>query len=803
MKKIFHFLMLFATGLLALSCSEKETEATIEAREAQTFAHSLSVINENYYELLVLNELSEPVTVASTNNLPYWLSVEAQEGVNKNGHPVLKLNVQKEDGMQEERQIEGTVTLSTGDIISLTVKQGSDLPTGLNDGDVLTSCNTEFEADWASCKNISLVTSYVDVNGRTQVTTTEVALPWAQDDLPQEWLPEDEAQCMVINKDQWELVFNLTGIESRPNYNYFGMYNKYSGQLRIFYYMDEAHMPASVANDHMWALNFSDDLAEYPIFRYGVPYNVSISTPYKQAVGYPNIQYMTSATTSQMSSQGKVIPRIGWWAYDVDMSQLRPKTLASRGGYITPGMLLFAQDNVFLNSIMHGDIQGSITGKIDLYGLLPAKVNKAGLAFTDIFGISSSFLGAGAMGTWFAGKAAEDGVGQFVQGGAMAVLNMFGMMSSQINPGSISKDDKKNLGQIQLQAHLNLNAEMETQGTIGGERSTNIASPKISSKYFKAGTHFGEGVWNIQNTPIIYVLGDAFWSDVKNFLTYAKGEETDASGKVIRTYYKTLKDPGLVNMRMVSFMDPTSIGNILLNNNVYDANAPMEVNQSFGVYPGSKAGYTKGFREGLGVNQYTDPISDGVFNTSENNKFVTVQRPVDDDLFKYYIPEEYSSIMAPRLSQQLDPTNVNLARQFFGPSMYFYKVNPGVNEVDQVQYVADPQIKLPYVVKDQPDKKNMEKKPEKRAKDYFLYDPDYVDWVTTVSLRIEQGERIYIMNRQFMPEVKVISYKDMPALIEQMKARKGQIPSNMTYLNCDEMIDRIQRYYDAIKEAVK
>lgn len=803
MKKIFHFLILFATGLLALSCSETETEATTEAREAQTFAHSLSVINENYYELLVLNELSEPVTVASTNNLPYWLSVEAQEGVNKNGHPVLKLNVKKEDGMQEERQIEGTITLSTGDIISLTVKQGSDLPTGFNDGGVLASCNTEFEADWASCKNISLVTSYVDVNGRTQVTTTEVALPWAQDDLPQEWLPEDEAQCMVINKDQWELVFNLTGIESRPNYNYFGMYNKYNGQLRIFYYMDEAHMPASVANDHMWALNFSDDLAEYPIFRYGVPYNVSISTPYKQAVGYPNIQYMTSATTSQMSSQGKVIPRIGWWAYDVDMSQLRPKTLASRGGYITPGMLLFAQDNVFLNSIMHGDIQGSITGKIDLYGLLPAKVNKAGLAFTDIFGISSSFLGAGAMGTWFAGKAAEDGVGQFVQGGAMAVLNMFGMMSSQINPGSISKNDKKNLGNIQLQAHLNLNAEMETQGTIGGERSTNIASPKISSKYFKAGTHFGEGVWNIQNTPIIYVLGDAFWSDAKNFLTYAKGEETDASGKVIRTYYKTLKDPGILNMRMVSFMDPTSIGNVLLNNNVYDANAPMEVNQSFGVYPGSKAGYTKGFREGLGVNQYTDPISDGVFNTSENNKFVTVQRPVDDDLFKYYIPEEYSSIMAPRLSQQLDPTNVNLARQFFGPSMYFYKVNPGVNEVDQVQYVADPQVKLPYAVRDQPDEDNMKKKPEKRAKDYFLYDPDYVDWVTTVSLRIEQGERIYIMNRQFMPEVKVISYKDMPALIEQMKARKGQIPSNMTYLNCDEMIDRIQRYYDAIKEAVK
>ena len=799
MKKIFNILMLFTASLLVLSCSEDETEAI---REAKTYAHALSVINEDYYELLVLNELSEPVTVASVNNLPYWLSVEAQEGVNKNGHPVLKLNVKKEDGMQEERQIEGTVTLSTGDIISLTVKQGSDLPTGLNDGDVLTSSNTEFEADWASCKSISLVTSYVDVNGRTQVTTTEVALPWAQDALPQEWLPEDEAQCMVINKDQWELVFNLTGIESRPNYNYFGMYNKYSGQLRIFYYMDEAHMPASDANDHMWSLNFSDDLAEYPIFRYGVPYNVSISMAYKQAVGYPNIQYMTSATTSQMSHQGKVIPRIGWWAYDIDMSQLRPKTLASRGGYITPGMLLFAQDNVFLNSIMHGDIEGSISGKIDLYGLLPAKVNKAGLAFTDIFGIASSFCGAGGMSALFAGSATNK-AGPLAQGGILAGLTMGGMMASQINPGSIDDDDKENLGKIQLQAQLNLNAEMETQGTIGGERSTNIASPKISSKYFKAGTHFGEGVWNIQNPPVIYVLGDAFWSDAKNFLAYAKGEELDASGKVIRTYYKTLKDPGLVNMRMVSFMDPTSIGNVLLNNNVYDANAPVEVNQSFGVYPGASVGYTKGYREGLGVQQQTSPISDAAFNTALNNKFVLVQRPVDDDLFKYDVPEEYSSIMAPRLSQQVDPTNANLARQFFGPSTYFYKVNPSVKEVDQVHYVADPQVKLPYAVKDQPDENNMKKDPEDRAKDYFLYDPDYVDWVTTVSLRIEQGDRIYIMNRQFMPEVKVISYKDMPALINQMKARKGQIPSNMTYLNCDEMIDRIQRYYDAIKEAVE
>lgn len=85
MKKSFHILILLAAGLLALSCSDKETEGV---RETMNYSHALSVINENYYELLVLNELSEPVTVVSVSNFPYWLSVEAQDGVNKNGHPV-------------------------------------------------------------------------------------------------------------------------------------------------------------------------------------------------------------------------------------------------------------------------------------------------------------------------------------------------------------------------------------------------------------------------------------------------------------------------------------------------------------------------------------------------------------------------------------------------------------------------------------------------------------------------------------------------------------------------------------------
>ena len=119
MKKIFHILVFGAAVLAALCCASKEeVEPGYVPGE---YNHSLAVINENYSEQLVLNELSVPVTVTETKNLPYWFSVEAQEELNKNGHPVLIINVKKEEGMMEDRKIEGEVTLSTGDVLHLIV----------------------------------------------------------------------------------------------------------------------------------------------------------------------------------------------------------------------------------------------------------------------------------------------------------------------------------------------------------------------------------------------------------------------------------------------------------------------------------------------------------------------------------------------------------------------------------------------------------------------------------------------------------------------------------------------------------
>lgn len=36
---------------------------------------------------------------------------------------------------------------------------------------------------------------------------------------------------------------------ARPNYNYFALYNKYTGKLCVFYYMDQAHMPPATRSN--------------------------------------------------------------------------------------------------------------------------------------------------------------------------------------------------------------------------------------------------------------------------------------------------------------------------------------------------------------------------------------------------------------------------------------------------------------------------------------------------------------------------------------------------------------------------
>lgn len=101
-----------------------------------------------------------------------------------------------------------------------------------------------------------------------------------------------------LNPKDWTLVFNLTGIDQKPGEHFFGLYNSYTGVLRVFYYLTEDRIPASDSNDHMWTMGLSKDLLEHVIFQFAIPYEEEATESYKNALGGNDALFQTTALTA-------------------------------------------------------------------------------------------------------------------------------------------------------------------------------------------------------------------------------------------------------------------------------------------------------------------------------------------------------------------------------------------------------------------------------------------------------------------------------------------------------------------------
>ena len=114
-------------------------------------------------------------------------------------------------------------------------------------------------------------TDVTDEKGRTGYTA--VYFPWYKGDVISTNL--DPEFCDDITPENgWEWVLNLCGDRSIPNNNFFALYNKYSGVLRIFYYMPNK---VTSGNDHIWEIDMTNMMAQRCIWGYGLPMDRKIS----------------------------------------------------------------------------------------------------------------------------------------------------------------------------------------------------------------------------------------------------------------------------------------------------------------------------------------------------------------------------------------------------------------------------------------------------------------------------------------------------------------------------------------------
>ena len=775
---------------------------------------TLEVANENYTQSTVLDGIGD-TQIASITGQPEWItSITRQEELYE-GKLALDVTVAADGKLNWNRSADVVLKMTSGATVNLTVNQRPVLPDFADTfGATTPSVNKDFEEDWASQTQIEVVSSVIKVNDKVEVRAKNVPLPWAFDEVGvQHHLPDDDLRIMMEHSDHWALAFNTTGIETAAgaNLNYFGLFNRYSHILRVFYYWPEELIPASGANDHAWHVKFTGKPAEYNPTPFAVPYNHSFEgSDASRFQSYAGLFFTTPLTDEiGLKNPGIVVPAPGWWAFDMNMSAMRAQSFFDdydEHTKITIGLDIFDVQSVFMKSIMDGvSIGGTLTGSMNLQGLVPQSASTAGIIAPGLLGTFSSLF----TNTYLLQAINEKpGFNPWVL--APGIVGAACGIAGNIVDGLVNGDSrdseklKKELGAMDATLTLQMSGLIETEGTIESQRSHSVPSLSLPIGYLtgiKNNKTFqmGKGIWNIENDPVVYVVKDALWANKPVLTYYSRSQQSWYRQGNDVAEYDLSASPFSLGLRLISFFDPTSLGDVLLNEDVFGDISEVKVAVSYGVYPGAKAGLTDAFRSAVGLDY--EPMSLATANkdgrVSTGDVAGTAKLPLKifkdrytNDFFQIPMTEEDKGEVADLVGTRLSAQSVNSSyeRRYYGTSLFYMNPDATATTTDIVQYVSDPQIFVPF---------NESKR--------VITDPDIPDLVVTVNLRVrstspgqdEPTTKFYRL--RYIPKIEYINAEDVAAISERIAdTANGGMSPNVVYQTFEAHKNLVKAYADEI-----
>ena len=302
----------------------------------------------------------------------------------------------------------------------------------------------------------------------------------------------------ITPENGWELVLNLCGntTGSLKNNNFFALYNKYLGILRFFYYMPEGY---STGNDHVWEISMSDHLAQQNLFGYGVPSDRTLNKAALGQQGDGSYMEYVAPWVKNMSNDGLVVPNVGWWAFDVDLSMYRDGKV-NLNDIISLQMRSWNKTHTTLYSAMTANIDGTLKAslKLDQVKAMSSSSSKGVL-----MGLQAAAQAGSALVNFYSGNWAQ---------GLTSVGQMLGTSASLAGLGGGSGSTSYSGGSLDGTISLGLDGSINTDGVISGSAPTvGIASPTITLNDFDLkNSHIGEGVWNIKTAPVVYWATNIF-----------------------------------------------------------------------------------------------------------------------------------------------------------------------------------------------------------------------------------------------------------------------------------------------------
>jgi len=353
-------------------------------------------------------------------------------------------------------------------------------------------------------------TDVKDEKGRTGYTT--VNLPWYKGDKLTN-LPD--GFCDDITPEMgWVWVLNRCGSRVTVNNNFFAVYNKYTGILRFFYYMPQV---TNTGNDHVWQVSMTDNLATHTTIPYGVPNDRTITNKaaITQDASGTFMDYVTP-WTDYLSQDGLIVPNVGWWAFDVDLSLTRPEAI-NEDDNIKLQMRSWNTSHTSLYSTMMAKINGEMKGSFEGQTKTPLIASSS----KGFFGRVGDLVKLGTKITNTVKDIYSGNAVGAIKGGVDLAKNGASLASGKTKASGGETSGTFD-GTFEGTINMMMNGTINTDGVIQGSQPTvGVASPTFYLKDFETkNSLLGQGVWNLKKTPMVYAVNSQntvdFWPENPN-----------------------------------------------------------------------------------------------------------------------------------------------------------------------------------------------------------------------------------------------------------------------------------------------
>lgn len=694
----------------------------------QTYVYNLRVFGPEASNQLVLDSITSEI--ASINSTASWLTV-TKGTTGPTGHP--SLIIESTNGQNEEAIID--VVAENGDRAIVTIKHTP------FENRLLASTDDDFIKNWWKYEKVLIQGLGSEYENEPQYT------PWTPGGCVN--IPE-EIRDSYLPKKGWEMAFCSLNDKANQQVRFFGLYNKWTGQLRIFSYL---------TNTTGWGSDFllgtklgqsnSDNL--YPYYnalQYSIPtihkptYSTDEKYPIMRDAQLVNDQPQPFYTWLAPYDIGKSLSP-GWHVFELDMSGYVPDNKdwleKNVGMFEFIGETSSSQD-VTLRGTLTGTLNGSITdqtikthGSCNTLAAVSNSFEKIGNVLTGAVANQSQLTGLIKNG--YSTNGLTPGLTKMFKVASFAGLGMnaVGAILGIIN---IGLNDNLSYDTIPGKIDLTLDAQLDLKGQIKQTTSNDFYGYAVAANAIKHANgdngHLGKGVWGLEEDPVVYIDKDVLLS---------KYDRCNFSNRGNHTYSQT-QIPSY-EMRMAYFFDPTSI-KVNLNRELFpEADLNISVVTTCGVYTDRETGNTDRYRYMLKLPRDTFSIAagtkeGGLVQLNGNSTPRIVQAPKEDLLITSV--DAYETV-----------DNSTVIEQSGGKGYRFYGYPM---ELGGKQIMVDPQVYLPYLKKD---------------KTYLFNDPIAPDFVVSVSVVFESQGNTMHYSKTFLPRIVVVDHKTAMEKYEELK----------------------------------